>query len=1135
MLPANRETSRTSVLPTGALQYPEGDHPAQAEKSRRAPSRHAHQSRLSVPLRGKVNPRHHNYVVLEDSLHLISIICEPRLHHELKELRRNAPSVDDGWWSSRRSRIWRDSEWEVLYLQQSADLPKYPTEFVKTRQQLRGVHLSSQSPFRILTSTIRDHGIDRLHTGGAMFCISNASKSGVRFLTFDYVRTYMSKDDLGNTKIVGDMLAGTCAGVAESVLVLTPRENLKTRLIEDRTGPHAFRPSTHAIRDIMRNEGPRSLFRDVWPVTLNQSTNAMVRFSIYNYISRSLKPLKDIVGGPTSAVAGALAGVITIYCTMPFDILKTQIQSRHSNGTYTSSWDCAQKLVRRGGVTILWKGTTPRLVRLSCDGGIPACENCQKAAEPCIDVDGRNNSLSIPRDFAANARARIQWLEQQVRLLNPSFKLNDGPRVDFSFLEEAAIVKNQAPPSPVLREANQPIIPSSPKISHSSSKRFRGPSATDAGPDAFPDEARSVALDLGLMTLNSDSRQTHYLGTSSGRLFTRLIGAGSPDGGNSRDKSPSFSNIQGSSRKGLYASTKHVKESCRLVYHTLKTCLPSEDDARLLLEVYFRNIHVDHPFLHPESLLQAVEALYQCATADTTDEIGHNGWVASVQPFAYNGEYERSRNIDSTPITIFTATFHVFMVFTLAATVRTRQGAYDFAPNQFYRVAMTADQHCLSNTSVASLQAALLLTVHSLLSPTELNIWTLTYVSMAHCVDLGLHRNLSDDCGLSRAAVLTRKLVFFSVYHLDRSVASIQGRPLGIRDETFDLQLPTSADIEFDTAKIGDRKFSPSISLAGSAAFAIHRFKLDPIISEIKLLFYHLPSRVSVYVWPNDKQSSQITIGQKLQEWCDTLINMTASLQFDEEEWTEHEKYRLKLTSQYYATMVLLHQPSQAMPQPSEHSILMCYECAAKRLEIYHRLYQLDSYLKSWRSVQGIFSSGATMIYCLWSSSLVRRTVPLSVAMRDLRTCTNLLSVGGEFWPSVKKGKESFSRAMDALARKFDQSHHAQHQQSEPSDGPQPKHGRNDTSEIVLQDQPIFRLPPDTDTVDQTHHAHLNFFPTAFDMAESEWPTLENSTFAYDATNSSNTTFGVVQEAPDNTVEAFIAEFLNSDTSWNPF
>lgn len=172
----------------------------------------------------------------------------------------------------------------------------------------------------------------------------------------------MRKDASGNATIGGDMMAGICAGVAESILVLTPGENLKTRLIEDRAGPNVYRSSTHAIRDILKNEGLLSFFRGVWPVTLKQSSNAMVRFSSYNYLSRTLK---DTIGNSTSAVAGALAGIITVYCTMPFDNLKTQLQSRQGNSEYTSSWDCARKLVQRGGVSTLWKGTTPRLVRLS--------------------------------------------------------------------------------------------------------------------------------------------------------------------------------------------------------------------------------------------------------------------------------------------------------------------------------------------------------------------------------------------------------------------------------------------------------------------------------------------------------------------------------------------------------------------------------------------------------------------------------------------------------------------------------------------------------------------------------------------------------------------------------------------------
>jgi hypothetical protein len=374
-----------------------------------------------------------------------------------------------------------------------------------------------------------------------------------------------------------------------------------------------------------------------------------------------------------------------------------------------------------------------------------------------------------------------------------------------------------------------------------------------------------------------------------------------------------------------------------------------------------------------------------------------------------------------------------------------------------------------------------------------------------------------------------------------RSIASLQGRPLGIRDETFDLQLPTLADIQVDTESINNHMFSPAVSPVNGAAFAIHRFKLDPIISEIKLLFYHLPSRVSAYVWPSDEQSSQVIIGKKLEEWLDTLNQITGSTQDDDDEQLEHHKYKLKLTSQYYAAMILLHQPSQAIPQPTEQSLLICYECATKRLNTYNDLYQTDSFFQSWRSVQGIFSSGATMIYCLWTSNLVRRTIPTPAAMRDLRTCTNLLSVGGELWPSVKKGKESFSRAMDALARKLDQLHHERYQHHDTSIGPQPKVGRSDDGRAVRQNQHVFHSPeglasePYSHAITQGQNGPEDFHQATFDMRHSDWTAFSDHTFTHDASASSNAMFSAMQEAPDATVEAFLAEFLNNDTTWNPF
>jgi solute carrier family 25 (mitochondrial citrate transporter), member 1 len=222
-----------------------------------------------------------------------------------------------------------------------------------------------QSPIGILVSTIREHGFSRLYTGGAAFCLSNAAKSGVRFLAFDSARKPMPRDALtGKTTIAGNIIAGLSAGVAESVLVLTPGENIKTRLIDDaaRGSQRVYRSASHAMRRMLADEGPVSFFRGVLPVTMKQSSNAMVRFTSYNLLSSALGPY---TGAMTSVAAGSLAGVITVYCTMPFDNVKTQMQSIAGREAYKGSWDCVRQLIHYGGIGVLWKGTLPRLIRLS--------------------------------------------------------------------------------------------------------------------------------------------------------------------------------------------------------------------------------------------------------------------------------------------------------------------------------------------------------------------------------------------------------------------------------------------------------------------------------------------------------------------------------------------------------------------------------------------------------------------------------------------------------------------------------------------------------------------------------------------------------------------------------------------------
>ncbi|KAJ9150257.1 hypothetical protein NKR23_g3671 [Pleurostoma richardsiae] len=249
-------------------------------------------------------------------------------------------------------------------------LVTYPTEYIKTRKQLLRTPVPA---LRILVDAVRQSGPGVLYTGAGAFCLSNACKSGVRFFTFDAVRTRLPGDPgTGKPTKAANMLAGIAAGVAESVTVVTPGENIKTKIVEDGAGRRQFRSTSHAIRTIVRDRGLAGLFRGVVPVTMKQGSNALVRFTSYNAMLDVLEPALEQAGrkGLAPAFAGAAAGVVTVYATMPFDVIKTRMQRLETSPAQRGTWHCFVATVRESGIAGLWKGTTPRLARLTVSGAL---------------------------------------------------------------------------------------------------------------------------------------------------------------------------------------------------------------------------------------------------------------------------------------------------------------------------------------------------------------------------------------------------------------------------------------------------------------------------------------------------------------------------------------------------------------------------------------------------------------------------------------------------------------------------------------------------------------------------------------------------------------------------------------------
>lgn len=122
------------------------------------------------------------------------------------------------------------------------------------------------------------------------------------------------------------------------------------------------------VRTIIQAEGFGGVYRGVIPVMARQGANSAVRFGVYSSLSdfakTRLNPGQQVPAVYTFGI-GAIAGVITVYTTMPLDVVKTKMQGLRAKELYSGVLDCAWKVFRHEGALSFWKGATPRLARLT--------------------------------------------------------------------------------------------------------------------------------------------------------------------------------------------------------------------------------------------------------------------------------------------------------------------------------------------------------------------------------------------------------------------------------------------------------------------------------------------------------------------------------------------------------------------------------------------------------------------------------------------------------------------------------------------------------------------------------------------------------------------------------------------------
>jgi solute carrier family 25 (mitochondrial citrate transporter), member 1 len=241
----------------------------------------------------------------------------------------------------------------------------WPTEYTKTLLQLQknGSEKEYTGMIDCAKKQIKKNGIFGLYKGLSTALIFSIPKASIRFGSYSYYNNIINNKYQPSP--FNSLFAGMLSGCTEAILIVTPQETIKTKLIENN---ESFKKG---VSNIIKKNGVSGLYNGLIPTIIKQSTNQGIRFMSYNIYKNNIiniDPNKNIT--TTQALLGGMfSGTISTICNNPIDMIKTRLQGFDSY-KYNGTIDCIKKVIKNEGLLSLYKGLDARLMRVIPGQGI---------------------------------------------------------------------------------------------------------------------------------------------------------------------------------------------------------------------------------------------------------------------------------------------------------------------------------------------------------------------------------------------------------------------------------------------------------------------------------------------------------------------------------------------------------------------------------------------------------------------------------------------------------------------------------------------------------------------------------------------------------------------------------------------
>ncbi|OQE00409.1 hypothetical protein PENVUL_c052G01264 [Penicillium vulpinum] len=230
--------------------------------------------------------------------------------------------------------------------------------------------------FDCFRKIVKNEGASRLYRGISAPILMEAPKRATKFAANDSWGAFY-RNLFGAEKQTQGLatLTGATAGATEAIVVV-PFELVKIRL-QDKAQAHKYNGMFDVVKKIIAAEGPLAMYNGLestmWRHILWNAGYFGCIFQVRAQLP-AVEPGNKNQQTRNDLIAGTIGGITGTVLNTPMDVVKSRIQNTSKVAgqvaKYNWAWPALGTVMKEEGFSALYKGFTPKVLRLGPGGGI---------------------------------------------------------------------------------------------------------------------------------------------------------------------------------------------------------------------------------------------------------------------------------------------------------------------------------------------------------------------------------------------------------------------------------------------------------------------------------------------------------------------------------------------------------------------------------------------------------------------------------------------------------------------------------------------------------------------------------------------------------------------------------------------